>query len=286
MMRPKIFALTALLGCMAFTRLYAPAETQTAQSATATDNTPCASTNNTFNVGETLVYKIYYNWNFVWIPAGEVVFKVFDEGDKYHYQAKGRTYESYEWFYVVRDDYDSWVDKKTLLPLYSERSVNEGDYHIFEKISFVQPARQTTVWRAPKRGEKETKTEHKVNDCVHDVLSTLYFLRNVDFENREKGYAVPFRIFMDQEEYPLKFKYEGKEARKKIYGLGRHNTMRFQPEVIVGNVFKDGSKMQVWVSDDGNRLPLLIESPISVGSVKMVLKSHKGLKYDLNTARK
>lgn len=111
MMRPKISALAALLGCMAFTKLHAPVETQTPESAPL-NNTPCASTNNTFNVGETLVYKIYYNWNFVWIPAGEVVFKVFDEGDKYHYQAKGRTYESYEWFYVVKDDYDSWVDKK------------------------------------------------------------------------------------------------------------------------------------------------------------------------------
>lgn len=173
-----------------------------------------------------------------------------------------------------------------MLPIYSERSVNEGDYHIFEKINFTQTARQTTVWRAPKRGEAETKTEHKVNDCVHDVLSALYFLRNVDFENRQKGYTVPFKVFMDQEEYPLKFKYDGKEGRKKIHGLGRYNTMRFQPEVVVGNVFKDGNKMQVWVSDDGNRLPLLIESPISVGSVKMVLKSCKGLKYELNPSGK
>jgi hypothetical protein len=38
--------------------------------------------------------------------------------------------------------------------------------------------------------------------------------------------------------------------------------------------------MTVWVSDDQNRIPLLIESPVSVGSVKMVLQEYKGLKYD------
>ena len=49
---------------------------------------------------------------------------------------------------------------------------------------------------------------------------------------------------------------------------------------IAGNVFKEDSKMTVWVSDDQNRIPVLIESPVSVGSVKVVLKSYKGLKYD------
>ena len=37
----------------------------------------------------------------------------------------------------------------------------------------------------------------------------------------------------------------------------------------------------VYVSDDKNRIPLLIESPVSVGSVKAVLKNYKGLKYNM-----
>lgn len=241
---------------------------------------PCATTNNTFQNGEKIVYKIYYNLNFVWIPAGEVTFKVFDEGTQYHYQAIGTTYSSYEWFYTVRDEYNSWVDKNTLLPNYSERNVSEGDYHIFEKISFNQRDRKMTVWRSKKRGEEETKTEHTVTDCVHDVLSSLYQLRNQDFSNQQEGYSVPFRIFMDKEEFPLKMTYAGKEAKKKVYGMGKYRTMKFQPDVIAGNVFKDEAKMSVWVSDDENRIPLMIETPVSVGSVKMVIKEYGGLKYD------
>ena len=240
---------------------------------------PCSNTNNTFQHGEKLTYKIYYNWNFVWLAAGEVTFKVFDEGAQYHYQAKGETYDSYEWFFVVKDEYDSWVDRNSLMPNYSERSVNEGDYHIFEKISFNQANRKMTVWRADKRGAEETKTEHPVQDCVHDVLSSLYNLRNIDFANQQVGYTVPFRVFMDKEEFPLKMKYLGKD-RKKVHGMGRYNTLKFQPSVIAGNVFKDDAKMTVWVSDDQNRIPVLIESPVSVGSVKMVLKEYWGLKYD------
>lgn len=271
----KMILLFAGLLSMAFT---IPGH-QSVEEQMATNVEPCSNTNNTFQHNEKLTYKIYYNWNFVWLAAGEVTFRVFDEGNQYHYKAKGETYDSYEWFYVVNDEYDSWVDKNTLMPNYSERSVSEGDYHIFEKISFNQAARKMTVTRADKRGAAETKTEHNVQDCVHDILSSLYNLRNFDFASQQAGYTVPFRVFMDKEEFPLKMKYMGKE-RKKVHNMGKYNTLKFQPTVIAGNVFKDDAKMTVWVSDDQNRIPVLIESPVSVGSVKMVLKEYWGLKYD------
>lgn len=277
MTKPILLPLLILV----LTSFTVPSETSSvAQAYTFNGEEPCAVSNNTFQHGETLTYKIYYNWNFVWLAAGEVTFKVFDEGAQYHYQARGETYDSYEWFFTVKDDYDSWVDKNTLLPNYSERSVNEGKYKIFEKISFNQNNRKMTVWRSEKRGAKEDKSEHYVRDCVHDVLSSLYNLRNVDASRLSPGQAIPFRIFMDKEEYPLKMKFVGKDARKKVYNAGRYNTLKFQPQVIVGNVFKDDARMTVWVSDDQNRIPVLIESPVSVGSVKMVLKDYKGLKYN------
>ncbi len=235
-----------------------------------------------FKHGEELVYKVYYNWNFVWMPAGEVTFKVWDAGSQLHYQAFGKTYSSYEWFYRVDDRYDSWADKSSLLPNYSERDISEGKYRIFEKIAFNQPAHKMTVWRAKKQGDKETKTEHHTHSKVYDVLSTVYFLRTINFPIRGDGSTEQFTIFMDQEEYPLTMKYLGKEDRKSIHGMGKFNVLKFQPEVIVGNVFKEDSKMTVWVANDNNRIPVLIESPVSVGSVKVVLKSYKGLKYNLD----
>ena len=198
-----------------------------------------------FQNGEQLTYKIFYNLNFIWVPAGEVTFKVFEEQNQFHYQAKGETYDSYEWFFTVKDHYDSWVDKTTFLPNYSERSVNEGNYHIFEKIAFNQQAKKTTVWRADKRGAAETKTEHTVKDQVHDILSILYKLRNIDFGSQQAGYSVPFRIFMDKEEFPLGMRYVGRESKKKVHGMGRYRTLKFQPDVIAGSVFKEDTKMSV-----------------------------------------
>jgi Protein of unknown function (DUF3108) len=246
----------------------------------------CQLTNDTWQAGEELTYKIYYNWNFVWLSAGEVTLKVKEgENNQYHLSAVGRTYDSYEWFFEVNDNYEAWVDKNTLLPNYSERSVHEGGYKIFEKVSYNQNSQNTQVWRAKQRGDKETKTDHPVKHCVHDVLSIMYSLRNVDFYRQGYGAKVPFQVFMDQEEFELSFKYTGQFKNKKIHNLGRYDVMEFQPTLIKGTVFAEDSKMKVYVADDRNRIPVLIESPVSVGSVKVVLKSYKGLSFPM-TAKK
>lgn len=268
----RVFFLAFLPFLMAFVPHSSPQHTPT--------QAPAGAGNETFSGGEELVYKIFYKINFIWVPAGEITFKVFDEGKQFHYQALGRTYSSYEWFYVVRDEYNSWVDKATFLPNYSERSVSEGKYTIFEKISFNNTARKHTVWRAKKRGQPETQTEHDVKSATHDVLSSLYFLRTLEFSDKSSGYSIPFSVFMDKEEFPLKMRFLGKEDRKKVHNINRYRTLKFQPDVIAGNVFSEESKMTVWVSDDANKIPVLIESPISVGSVQVVLKSYKGLKFD------
>ncbi|MEL6274855.1 MAG: DUF3108 domain-containing protein, partial [Bacteroidota bacterium] len=66
---------------------------------------PCATENAVFQDGEKIVYKLFYNWNFVWLAAGEVTFSVHDTGGEFHVAVRGRTYSSYEWFYKVRDNY-------------------------------------------------------------------------------------------------------------------------------------------------------------------------------------
>ncbi len=48
-------------------------------------------------------------------------------------------------------------------------------------------------------------------------------------------------------------------------------------------MFEGGEKMTVWVSDDPNHLILRIESPITVGSVKVDMMTYKNLRYPLTS---
>lgn len=242
----------------------------------------CFIENRTFQVGEEITYKLYYNLNFVWLAAGEVVFKVSESNDKYHVSANGRTYPTYEWFFKVRDSYESYIDKETLLPHTSIRDVQEGGYKLYDKVNFDQERRLAVSERGKTKYETTTN-KYNLDGCIHDVLSIVYYTRNLDFDKYKEGQEIPVKIFMDKEIWPLKVKYKGKEEEKKIKGQGKFKTIKFSPEVIEGEVFKADSEMNIWVSDDGNRIPLLIESALSVGSVKAVLKDYKGLKHKMTS---
>jgi len=240
----------------------------------------CDMVNTTFQAGEELTYKVYYNWNFIWLAAGEATFKVEDQGDQYYISAKGRTFKSYEWFFKVRDKYETYVDKETLLPSLFVRNVQEGKYTLYNKVNFDQKAGIANSEKG-KKIEEAKMNEFKIEPCIHDVLSIIYFARNLAFDNISEQGSFPVKIFIDDETWPLEVKYKGKEEKKRIKKGGKYNTIKFSPELIAGTVFKKGDQMMVWVSDDENKIPLMIETPVSVGSVKIVLKDYKGLKYDL-----
>ena len=243
----------------------------------------CMIENTAFQDGEEVVYKVFYNWNFVWLAAGEITFRVKDLGDKFHLSVIGRTYKAYEWFYKVRDRYDTYIDKETLLPLVSIRDVNEGKYRLYDKITFDHRRNKARSLRG-KSKETAELTEYDIESCMHDLLSIIYYARNINYSALPAGTKLPIKIFIDKETWPLQVHYKGKEEKKRVRGMGKFKAVKFSPEVISGHYFRDGTEMNVWVSDDKNHIPLLIESPVSVGSVKVVLKEYKGLRYDLDAA--
>jgi hypothetical protein len=69
--------------------------------------------------------------------------------------------------------------------------------------------------------------------------------------------------------------YLGKEVVKTK--AGKFRCLKFKPMVATGKVFSNPYPMTLWVTDDKNRLPILVESAVSVGSVKAELISFSGL---------
>lgn len=240
--------------------------------------------NTNFQPDEELVYKVYYNLNFVWIPAGEVTFKLSDEGEQYHLEAVGRTYDSYNWFYKAHDDYNTYVDKNTLLPKFSTREIKENRYKLYDKVAYDQVNKTAYYERGPEKDNINKTGNLTFDACMYDVLSVVYYARTQNYTDAEIGKEFPVKVNLDQETYSLKYTLSGRED-KNIRGLGKWSTLKLSPQLVAGNVFTENSKMKIWASNDENKIPLMIESPVSVGSVKVVLKSWKNLKFP-TTAKK
>jgi len=231
-----------------------------------------------FTSGEKLVYKIYYNWNFVWLTAGEMILEIKDEGELYHIEVTGKTYASYEWFYKVRDKYHSYIDKKTGLPKLYIRDIQQGDYRHYEKIVFDYNKRKATSHTGRSMNELKT-VELDLDKNYYDMISCLYFLRNMNVNEFKKSGSTRFNIILDNEKYSLNFKYREEENKFKIKNNGTYKTFRAVGDVVQGNVFKSGIEMNFWIGNDPNTLPVLMESPLVVGSIKGVLASYENLKY-------
>lgn len=240
----------------------------------------CGVDNNAFQAGEKLVYKLYYNWKFVWIPAGEVVFDVKETEDDYEVYVTGKTYPSYNSFFEVNDRFYSRMDKQTLLPSDFLRDIQEGKYIKYDSISFDQNNYNATTYHG-KTKESAAIEDWNLGECMQDMVSILYYVRNLDFSDKKKGHKFPVKVFFDKEVFPLDVEYKGVKKKKKIKDLGKFDTYEFSPEVVAGEVFDEDTRMTIWVSKDENKIPLQIESPVSIGSVKAVLKSYEGLKHPL-----
>jgi hypothetical protein len=240
----------------------------------------CDTPNVAFKGGEHLVYKAYYNWQFVWVAAGEADFKVVDKGDTYDIKVYGKTYASYDAFFRVRDYFHTVIEKKSLFPRYFTRIVEEGNYRKFDSIVFNRASQSAVSFNGRTKAVAEKKYIN-IHSCTHDLLSVLYFMRNLDVNGYKVGEHIPTRILFDESIYPIKVRYEGKTKNHHIKDVGTFNTIKVIPDLVTGTVFKEGQRMNIWVSDDANKLPLLIESPLAVGSAKALLKKYGGLRNKL-----
>lgn len=236
-----------------------------------TQNEFCGLKNNSFKDGEKLRFKVYYNMGRIWVGAGEAVFttkETFLEGRKvFHITGDGKTLKSYDWFYKVRDRYETFIDAETMLPLKFIRNVNEGGFKIYNNVRFDQENRRAVsaggVFNVPR--------------CIQDVLSSIYYARNIDYSKYQPGAKIPFSMFLDDQVYNLYIRYLGKETITTKYG--KFKTIKISPLLIEGTIFEGGEKMTVWVSDDQNHVPVRVDSPILVGSIKVDLTGYEGLRH-------
>lgn len=231
-------------------------------------------TNNAFLPGEKLTYVLRYGW----FTAGEASFSV--ETDQptvnnrptYHLRGTGKTVAAFEWFYTVRDEFDTWVDQDALLPYRYVRKVHEGKIKFVDEVKFDH---QTGIIS----GGKGTFTAQSL---TFDLVSALYYSRCSDLRTTPVGQFVKVPVFLDDKIYPLGFKVLGRETIR--IGYGKFRCLVITPKVVTGTLFTDKDNLKIWVTDDENQIPIKIYSPLVVGNVNAELVSFTNLRNPIAAA--
>jgi hypothetical protein len=233
--------------------------------------------NYAFQPQEKISYNVYYNVIGIYVNAGSATFTTSTERmqdqDVFHVIDEGATNPHYDWIFKVRDRYESYFTANDLQPVKFIRNINEGKYKKHEEITFDHETNTAST----KSGM------FKVPENVQDVISIMYYARNINYAQFKTDNKIPFTMFLDDKVYNMYIHFIGKETVKTKYG--KFNAIKLKPLLLKGSVFKGGEKMTIWVTDDANHIPVRVESPIIVGSVKIDLMHYENLKTPIMVLR-
>jgi hypothetical protein len=225
-----------------------------------------------FKDGEQLSYRLKYGI----FSAAEANLKIEESGIKfdgkptYHIVVDGKTAGSFDVFFKVRNRYESYIDRTTTLPYYYTENRREGKYRRTDKVMFDHDNKKITA---------QTGT-YSFKGMVFDLPSAYYFARNLDLSKIKTGDELTLQYFSEKKVETLGITYVGKENVK--CSLGTFNCLKFSPTIVPGRIFKEDSKLYLWITNDGNRIPVKAQVEILVGTVTLEITSAKGLKYPIN----
>lgn len=229
-----------------------------------------------YGPNEILEYRLHYGF----ITAGEARIEVHPQlykvNDKTCYKATilGRSTGTFGMVMNIHDTWGTYIDTVSKMPQRDYRDLNEGNYHLKEYVQFDHKKNKADVERIGQDGK--VVEQYNLPDHVQDLVGGAYFLRTVNFNALQVGQTVSVATFFEDQTYQFTVRYMGKERIKSDFG--KINAIRLVPVMPDNEVFDGGNSINVWISDDLNKIPIRMEAQMFVGKVAVDLKHYQGLK--------
>lgn len=220
--------------------------------------------------GEQLDYEVGYGF----MTAGEasLITKVGADSSQLEFLTLATNNGFFESIYPVRDTILTKVSRPGLIPSYFRRVVNEGSYHARSQIRFDYPLKK--AYLADSVFESNGKLRRSFDSSVvldadyHCIISAFYKVRAMYLEPGKTGY---FLALSGKKKYKLKVICHRKEVI--TVQAGTFPCLVVEPVLEGDGIFQSKGSLTIWLSDDARRLPVLMKSKISVGSIRAELKS-------------
>lgn len=239
-----------------------------------------------FGDGERLVYTVSYRAA-MWpnTDMGDVVLTVSDDVkggvETLRIDARATVKGMFRWFYKLDDRYRSWLRKSDMRPVRAEADLTEGDYRFSSVYLYDWNKKVSDNSFRNHRHTDTTRIAIQLAGDAMDAISLFYNLRLNDIGAYTPGQSRSLALLLKDKVQFVRYTYYGREAIN-VPRLGRVNTLKFSCQLVNDGAdsFEDGSEFFVWISDDANKVPVLLESPLRVGSIRARLVDYSGLMYE------
>lgn len=212
-----------------------------------------------FGVGERLRY--YMEFSFVKAGLSEMVVTGIDSVNgrpAYRFRSRVRSTRTIDLIYKVRDVVEAWFDVGGLYSQRYERRIREGSYHSEKFFDYDHRTGWVSI-----SNENGPKGITPFKPYSHNIISALYWVRSQELEP-DSELIIPVHD-MDTH-YPLTVRVYGRE--RVTVPAGTFNCVKVEPVIESEGLFKKAGRLLVWITDDERRLPVKMNSKISVGTIK------------------
>lgn len=238
-----------------------------------------------FRAGEELSYTASYDAKILSTDVATIHFKTTEEKldgiPCYKIWAHGLTQPFYSVFFKMDDVYETWLDASTLRPLLATAEIKEGSYRYRSRMTFNWKASMAyTFGKNLKKGYERGRTM-PVKARDFDPVAHFFNLRNQPgLNSMAVGQRGRLNLVMIDTIRTIEYRFLGREIID-APATGPVRCLKFTCQLAPGDAesFEDGTDFFVWISDDKNRIPIYLETPIKVGRVQATLTGWKNLAH-------
>jgi hypothetical protein len=217
--------------------------------------TAALSENLPFKIGEQLNYQVFLGTNNT--PLGLASFQVrghqrYFDHDGIFLNVTAQTTGAAAALFVARDQVDSYVDPKTLLPFRTVLNLMEGKRRLNQTVSLDQNVGAAVI-------NSGSKIDVPVG--THDYVSFFYVLRTFNFAAKKRN-ALSVLV----ENKPKTLFVEA--LKRESIQLGDRNVPALALSITSDDPQADKYQLRMWISDDRQRLPLRLTCTTKLGPLR------------------
>lgn len=240
-------------------------------------NAQCKVDNTFFQAGEELSFDMYFKYGILYTKAGKSSMSVakdtYNNKDVLRLTLIGNTKGFVGKVFSLSDTLTSYVTKEIVPLAYTKHAHESGDYTI-EKATYSYDGDKVNIHTNRVRNDVLRFDEELTSEsCIYDMLSIVYYARTLDYSTMLKGDKVSVSFLSGKKMQYMDIEDHGTEVIAANDGK-KYDCIKLVL-VINTEAFEDKKEaMQVYITNDDNRIPIRIDSKLKIGSTRAILKTY------------
>ena len=240
----------------------------------------CGIVNTAFAPGERIEYDLFFRMGIIRARAGRgsitIQESTFRGQPVYRAQMIMGTTGAVDVIQSFSETSTSFLDK-SLRPLQYTRETHERS-HVTETQDFTYTGDQINI-RAVRyiNNVQQFDTLFTANACTFDYFSILLFVRNLDFENMNVGDRRHVQFLTGRRLVNMYVNFLG-TSTVRVSGT-RHEVYNVSMTVFDDAFTNPTEAISASLTRDANRVPVIINTDLRVGSIRAEMRSASGLRH-------